>query len=82
MKFIPRGDIRQIGSKWHLESDKHSPWWWYSSVNCFQNVSLKYRTQRSYPTAGMSCGCELLSECIFEIPDTTMERFTIEVPWL
>ena len=40
-------------------------------VNCFQNVSLKYRAQQKMFSASLTPGCELLSECIFEISGTT-----------
>ena len=41
-------------------------------VDCFQNVSLTYRTQLKKQCDFIAYGCGLLSECIFDIPDTTL----------
>ena len=40
-------------------------------VNCSQNVSLKYRKQQKKRKRHWQICCELLSKCIFEIPQTT-----------
>ena len=41
-------------------------------VNCFQIVSLTYLSQQSGAAIVMGSGCELLSDCIFDIPITTI----------
>ena len=50
-------------------------------VNCFQNVSLIYRTQLAIRCSAAVLCCELLSKCIFDIPNTTtlknMNDFTV-----
>ena len=43
-------------------------------VNCFQIVSLTYRSQQTLPTKWRTSRCELLSDCIFDIPITTFAR--------
>jgi len=40
-------------------------------VNCFQIVSLTYRSQQSEKIIDQNECCELLSDCIFDIPITT-----------
>ena len=40
-------------------------------VNCFQIVSLTYRSQPAQLFVDISYSCELLSDCIFDIPITT-----------
>ena len=40
-------------------------------VNCFQIVSLTYRSQLAQLDGNIKISCELLSDCIFDIPITT-----------
>ena len=44
-------------------------------VNCFQIVSLKYWEQRSFKYSLTDFCCELLSNCIFEILRTAINRY-------
>ncbi len=43
-------------------------------VNCFQIVSLSYWTQLFLKGCMISLCCELLSNCIFELLDTTLRE--------
>ena len=53
-------------------------------MNCFQNVSLTYRAQLNQKAIEYAKRCELLSECIFDIPGTTVRKvgFTFEWLWI
>ena len=43
-------------------------------MNCFQIVSLTYLSQHAHNPLRSLFGCELLSDCIFDIPITTSPR--------
>ena len=45
-------------------------------VNCFQIVSLTYRSQHALQRRKYTDSCELLSDCIFDIPITTLALLT------
>ena len=56
---------------WNIEhSGKTVNKSFWTVVNCFHFVSLKYWTQYNMHNAHYICGCELLSFCIFEILNT------------
>ena len=64
-----------IAFRMYLWHTGHNTWASFTMmitvVDCFQNVSLTYRTQpHGLYTVDLN-GCGLLSECIFDIPDTT-----------
>ena len=49
-------------------------------MNCFQIVSLTYLSQHFRQCDWFCCRCELLSDCIFDIPITTWRKTTVEAP--
>ena len=53
-------------------------------VNCFQIVSLTYWTQQHIESQTFSDCCELLSDCIFDLLNTTssLDLITIEGLWI
>jgi len=51
-------------------------------VNCFQIVSLTYRSQLFDTESDTFNSCELLSDCIFDIPITTTTLATSWMPTL
>ena len=65
---------------WNIEHNHFFVIFTFSSVvNCFRFVSLKYWTQRPGPGWRVPTGCELLSICIFEILNTTLQQFTADL---
>ncbi len=66
-----------IGHNWSLHQPRRV---WV--VNCFQIVSLTYWSQLPEKTVHFLTGCELLSDCIFDILVTTWVTFLKSKPML
>ena len=61
---------------WLIEHNAWWPWWTSANVvNCFQIVSLTYWTQQLWLGRIMIFSCELLSDCIFDLLNTTLNNY-------
>ena len=63
---------------WLIEHNfRQTGWIWQFVVNCFQIVSLTYWTQLSVTECKTPISCELLSDCIFDLLNTTRSKLEL-----